>query len=858
MDRRDGRYESTGVKVAVYTIALNESAHAERWANSAVDADYRIVVDTGSADDTVERLQRAGVTVHRIAIKPWRFDDARNAAMALIPSDVDICCSMDMDRYLEPGWRPRLEAAWTPDTTALHCRTVYRASPDDPTILRGWPTKNFHHRWGYRFTRPVHEALTYCGREVTRDCLDIVMCEVQDLSKDTRRQYLPLMELAHQEDPNDAQICFWLGRDYMWANRPEDASRLLHHYLGLPTSTWSEERSEAMRFLARTEPDRTISWLDKARTEAPHRREIWLDLAEQFHQQSDWHNLYWACGNGIERTRKTDSYLDDGRCWDSRIFDLGALAAWRLGFVQRAREWAGQALEIDPADQRLRDRFDLFSRQAAPPLRAGKDPEREQAVPRATEECWATTLRDARCLRELGDTDGFIRKAREAFRMRPHRAEPLHEIANHYLSAGQGELAASYAEAALSLPFPKGDAIDVDDDLYSTGLRHTFSVAANWSHDPERKERGRKVCDWLALSRDTPDNVRKTARYNAGWYATPLQSLLPSVRFRQLSIRGPEGFAGANHGICRRGQEFALMIRAVNYTLRGGYHVKGDDPSYRSRILLASLSKDLEIDRLAEVQLPDDLPVQSTEALGLDDPRPFMWHGSLWCACSTRQLNPDARAEMVLARVDDGNQERPILREWRILKSGVPPRWEKNWMPMAADDELSFVYALDPTRILSTEGAEILNEPADVAAETFLGGSQAVPYEGGWLSVIHEFEWVDRKRRYFHRFVWLGQDSRLRRFSRRFYMVDGGYEFVAGMSWDHQNRTLLVSFSVNDRELYLATVSPAELSSILLSVSEHRQASDDVIVGGGRTLRDLFGQPPDLSTADESPASLTV
>ncbi|MES5488920.1 glycosyltransferase, partial [Bradyrhizobium sp. INPA03-11B] len=242
------------MKVAVYTIALNEAAHAERWANSAADADYRIVADTGSSDDTVERLERAGVIVHRIAVRPWRFDVARNAAMALIPSDVEICCSMDMDRYLEPGWREKLEAAWAPDTTALFCRTVYRTHPDDPTILRGWPTKNFHHRWGYRFKRPVHEALTYSGEEITRECLDIVMCEVQDHSKDTRQQYLPLMEAAHREDPDDAQICFWLGRDYMWANRSDEATALLSRYLELPTSTWGEERAEAMRYLARTAP----------------------------------------------------------------------------------------------------------------------------------------------------------------------------------------------------------------------------------------------------------------------------------------------------------------------------------------------------------------------------------------------------------------------------------------------------------------------------------------------------------------------------------------------------------------------------------------------------------------------------
>ncbi|WP_050626517.1 tetratricopeptide repeat-containing glycosyltransferase [Bradyrhizobium viridifuturi] len=348
------------MKVAVYTIALNEAAHVERWANSAANADYRIVADTGSSDDTVERLERAGVIVHRIAIRPWRFDVARNAAMALIPSDVEICCSMDMDRYLEPGWREKLEAAWAPDTTALFCRTVYRTNPDDPAILRGWPTKNFHHRWGYRFKRPVHEALSYSGKEITKECIDIVMCEVQDHSKDTRQQYLPLMEVAHREDPDDAQICFWLGRDYMWANRSDEATALLSRYLELPTSTWGEERAEAMRYLARTAPTRKMYWLDRARLEAPHRREIWLDLAEQLHAEADWTNLFWACTNGIGKTHRTGSYLDDEHSWGFRLYDLGAIAAWHMNIMDQAVVWGRAALDLDPRNQRLINNLEFF------------------------------------------------------------------------------------------------------------------------------------------------------------------------------------------------------------------------------------------------------------------------------------------------------------------------------------------------------------------------------------------------------------------------------------------------------------------------------------------------------------------
>jgi glycosyltransferase involved in cell wall biosynthesis len=354
------------VKVAVYTIALNEAAHVERWASSAVDADYRIVADTGSTDGTVEKLTAAGVAVHRIAIRPWRFDDARNAAMALIPDDVDVCCTMDMDRFLEPGWRPKLEAAWDSETTALFCQTVYKSSVDDPTPLRSWRTKNFHHRWGYRFKRPVHEALVFAGeKEVTAARDDIVMFEVQDLSKPTRGAYLPLMELAHKEDPDDAQICFWLGRDLMWANRQDQAVELLRRYLKLPTSTWGEERSEAMRYIARMLPSQRQSWLDKARMETPHRREIWLDLAEEFHGKEDWSNLFWACVNGLEKTHRTGSYLDDANCWGFRLYDLGAIAAWRLDAMDRAVEWGAKALELDANNQRLKNNLDFFRQRRA-------------------------------------------------------------------------------------------------------------------------------------------------------------------------------------------------------------------------------------------------------------------------------------------------------------------------------------------------------------------------------------------------------------------------------------------------------------------------------------------------------------
>ena len=97
------------MKIAVYTIAKNEEKFVERWAKSCEEADYRLIVDTGSSDNTLLTAAKYGIEVGSISISPWRFDDARNAALALLPDDIDMCIALDMDEILVPGWRKELE-----------------------------------------------------------------------------------------------------------------------------------------------------------------------------------------------------------------------------------------------------------------------------------------------------------------------------------------------------------------------------------------------------------------------------------------------------------------------------------------------------------------------------------------------------------------------------------------------------------------------------------------------------------------------------------------------------------------------------------------------------------------------------
>ena len=45
------------MKIVVYAICKNESRFADRWMDSMSEADQIVVLDTGSTDDTIERLR---------------------------------------------------------------------------------------------------------------------------------------------------------------------------------------------------------------------------------------------------------------------------------------------------------------------------------------------------------------------------------------------------------------------------------------------------------------------------------------------------------------------------------------------------------------------------------------------------------------------------------------------------------------------------------------------------------------------------------------------------------------------------------------------------------------------------------
>ena len=216
------------MKIVVYAICKNEAQFVSRWMKSMSEADQIVVLDTGSTDSTVEQLRALGAQVTVETIRPWRFDVARNRSLELVDPDADICVCTDLDEVFHPGWRNALEAAWVPGTTQATYRYTWSFRPDGGEGVVFWYEK-IHARHGYRWVHPVHEVLEWVGpgQPGLKVPAEGIQLDHHPDPEKSRAQYLPLLELAVAETPQDDRSVHYLGREYLFRGRWDDCPLLV-------------------------------------------------------------------------------------------------------------------------------------------------------------------------------------------------------------------------------------------------------------------------------------------------------------------------------------------------------------------------------------------------------------------------------------------------------------------------------------------------------------------------------------------------------------------------------------------------------------------------------------------------------
>lgn len=314
-------------KVAVYMICRNEAEFIKRAVLSARTADQIVVCDTGSSDETLQILQELAhqfpISVHSITISPWRYDDARNTALALVRPDIDCCVALDADEVLATGFIEALQNSSFPSSPFIvnHSFKTYWSWRTSLDNVSEHYHERIHSRFGFRWIHPVHEKLVAQETVSTHWMTELYMVQYPDLGK-SRSSYHDLLLQAVIEDPNDWKLFSFLAQEQAQRGDIQQAIQSLHTALRLPNADQVYLNWELAR-LATISGDHVLAeslyMMVTRLDEAKYLRESWYLLARFYQQQHDVQGERAAIVRALACTTKTKGYLQINGAWNGYL-----------------------------------------------------------------------------------------------------------------------------------------------------------------------------------------------------------------------------------------------------------------------------------------------------------------------------------------------------------------------------------------------------------------------------------------------------------------------------------------------------------------------------------------------------------
>ena len=182
------------MKLGVYAICKNEIENIRFWLECAKEADEAVIVDTGSTDGTWEVLQKSGIRCIKKIFSQFRFDDARNYALSLLPEDCDICLPLDPDMVISKGYCEALKKAWNANLGVLYIPMRYTQSNYVETHF-------CHSRKRCKWVYPTYEQLRFTGDEAKYD--GVTIDHNYRYGRTAHYMIVGLAKLGMEENPNN-------------------------------------------------------------------------------------------------------------------------------------------------------------------------------------------------------------------------------------------------------------------------------------------------------------------------------------------------------------------------------------------------------------------------------------------------------------------------------------------------------------------------------------------------------------------------------------------------------------------------------------------------------------------------------
>lgn len=426
------------------------------------------------------------------------------------------------------------------------------------------------------------------------------------------------------------------------------------------------------------------------------------------------------------------------------------------------------------------------------------------------EEVWYSYYMISRCYLELKQFPNFISAVWDAYNFRPSRAEPLYYLANYHKDKSQNETAMAICEIADKIKYP-AESLFVEDDVYLYRFKEIKSICGFYSKFQDRKKEGYKNCMFLTTSKTFPN--MEQARFNSTFYVKNAESVFSGASFIKVDVPIDDGYYPMNPSIWIQDDEIKLNLRTVNYVI-------GPDGSYiydgyvRTRNFIVEYDLDFNVKHSNRILDFTDQTIKGKGTIiGYEDNRLFNVNGTYYISSTVLEYNDEHKREMAISKLDQNFD----IVETHLIQDVNHDQNQKNWMPFIKNNELYFLYSVDPTIVvehnLNTHKSNIIktNDVDKFDLKNQRGSSHVVYLEeyNSYICITHEVYWKPH-RIYLHRFILLNDNLQVINVSDPFYFRERNIEFCCGMA-RHKNRntfsdTLYLSFGVRDNEAWIMKV----------------------------------------------------
>lgn len=269
-------------------IVKNEAAVLDRCLTSARDAvDEIVVVDTGSADDTVEIARDHGARVLHHDFADLDFSAARNRSLAAATGDFALVLDADETLTEDSAGLIRLLAGEGGDVGYVVNRHNKRAG-ERTTVDHA--VRLFARRPGFRYRNRVHEtvdaAILEAGGRLRRSHIVVEHhLPTAEREAEKNRLYLRLLERDLADDPDDVDRLTFLAAEHHKRGDFGAATAVAEKIAGLLPEDAGAQLTLALHHFAyggdRARARQVVATALRLRPADPEARRLWAALNEQ-------------------------------------------------------------------------------------------------------------------------------------------------------------------------------------------------------------------------------------------------------------------------------------------------------------------------------------------------------------------------------------------------------------------------------------------------------------------------------------------------------------------------------------------------------------------------------------------------